>query len=158
MTLKSLREPVSRRSLLMLPLLAASPRLRAQSGPYVVPAGLAADGATLNTRAIQSAIEQCAAAGGGQVVLPPGRYLTGTLRLRDRVTLVLEGGAVLLGSTHLKDYPVLHDAIPSYTANYTERCLIRENGASDVAIRGAGAIDGSGSAFAGAYKVRPFPT
>jgi hypothetical protein len=65
MTLKSLREPVSRRSLLMLPLLAASPRLRAQSGPYVVPAGLAADGATLNTRAIQAAIEQCAAARSG---------------------------------------------------------------------------------------------
>jgi polygalacturonase len=154
--LKSLRVPVSRRSLLVLPVLAAAPRLAAQSGPYMAPAGVTGDGSTLNTRAIQAAIDQCAAAGGGQVALPPGRYLTGTLRLRDRVTLVLEGGAVLLGSTRLDDYPVLRDAIPSYTSNYTERSLIRADGVSDVAIRGAGAIDGNGPAFAGPYKVRPY--
>jgi hypothetical protein len=140
----------------MLPVLAASPRLRAQTGSSVLPTGAARDGVTLDTRAIQAAIDRCGAAGGGQVVLTSGRYLTGTLRLRDRVTLLLEGGTVLLGSTRLEDYPVLHDAVPSYTSTYTERCLIRADGVSDVAIRGAGVIDGNGTAFAGEYKVRPY--
>lgn len=148
--------PFSRRHLLMLPALAAAPRLAAQVGSSFTPSGAARDGVTLDTRAIQSAIDKCAAAGGGQVVLTPGRYLTGTLRLRDRVTLMLEGGAVLLGSTRLEDYPVLHDSIPSYTCNYTDRCLIRADAASDVAIRGAGTIDGNGTAFQGEYKVRPY--
>jgi polygalacturonase len=142
--------------LFLLPVLAAAPRLRAQTGSTVIPSGVARDGVTLDTRAIQEAIDRCGAAGGGQVLLSPGRYLTGTLRLRDRVTLQLEGGAVLLGSPRLEDYLVLHDAIPSYTSVYTERCLIRADGVSDVAIRGAGTIDGNGTAFAGEYKIRPY--
>jgi polygalacturonase len=152
----SFRTPVTRRSLLFLPVLAAAPRLAAQTSPYTTPTGLVGDGVTLNTQALQAAIDRCAAAGGGQLLLGPGRYLTGTLRLRDRVTLVLDAGAVLLGSTRLEDYPVLHDAIPSYTSTYTDRCLIRADGATDVAIRGAGVIDGNGTAFAGEYKVRPY--
>ena len=118
--------------------------------------GAAGDGVTLDTHAIQAAIDRCGATGGGAVVLPPGRYLTGTLRLRDRVTLSLEAGSVLLGSMRLEDYPVLRDAVPSYTSNYTERCLIRADGASDIAIRGAGTIDGNGAAFTGKDKLRPF--
>lgn len=161
MTLDSFRSPqgsqFSRRRLLLLPAFtAAAPRLFAQTGSSVTPTGAARDGVTLDTGAIQSAIDRCGAAGGGEVVLPPGRYLTGTLRLRDRVTLVVEGGAVLLGSPRLDDYPVLHDAIPTYTSNYTERCLIRADGATDIGIRGAGTIDGNGAAFTGEYKLRPY--
>ncbi|HUV97139.1 MAG TPA: glycoside hydrolase family 28 protein [Acidobacteriaceae bacterium] len=160
MTLKSLGTQagwlVSRRSLFMLPALAAAPQLGAQSRSNFLPTGLTGDGVTLDTHAIQAAIDRCTAAGGGSVVLPAGRYLTGTLRLRDHVTLVLEAGAVLLGSTRLEDYPILHDAISSFTSTYTDRCLIRADGASDIAITGAGTIDGNGTAFAGKYKVRPF--
>jgi polygalacturonase len=112
---------VSRRSFFMLPVLAAAPHLAAQSGSNWKLTGAVGDGETLATNAIQMVIDHCAAAGGGTVVLPPGRYLTGTLRLRDRVTLVLEAGAVLLGSMRLEDYPVLQDTIASYTSNYTER-------------------------------------
>jgi polygalacturonase len=110
----------------------------------------------LDTRAIQSAIDQCGASGGGPVLVPPGRYLTGTLRLRDRVTLELEGGAEILGSPRLEDYPVVQDSVRSYTYNYTERCLIRADGVTDCGIRGAGVINGNGAAFAGAYTVRPY--
>lgn len=140
----------------MLPALAAAPHRLAQNASSLLPTALAGDGVTLNTRAIQAAIDGCAAAGGGTVLLPPGRFLTGTLHLREHVTLRLEPGAVLLGSKRLEDYPVLHDAVSSYTSNYTERSLIRADGAAGIAITGAGAIDGNGPAFAGPYKVRPY--
>ncbi|MEO6830092.1 MAG: glycosyl hydrolase family 28 protein, partial [Acidobacteriaceae bacterium] len=147
---------VSRRSLFMLPVLAAVPYLAGESKSHSVPTGVAGDGVTLDTRAIQAAIDRCAAAGGGVVLFPAGHYLIGTLHLRDHVTLMLEAGAVLLGSKHLEDYPILHDTIPSYTSAYTERCLIRADGVKDIAIKGAGTIDGNGAAFTGEYKVRPF--
>lgn len=147
---------VSRRSLFMLPAMAAAPNLGAQIASALLPAGLVGDGATLNTRAIQSAIDRCSTGGGGTVLLPAGRYLTGTLHLRDHVTLMLEPGAVLLGSKRLDDYPALHDAVSSYTSNYTDRCLVRADGATDIAITGRGTIDGNGPAFAGEYKVRPY--
>jgi hypothetical protein len=150
------RSQVSRRSLFMLPALAAAPHLDAQTTSGFAPAGAVGDGVTLDTRAIQAAIDRCAASGGGTVLLRAGRYLTGTLHLRDHVTLMLDSGAVLLGSKRLEDYPVLHDAIPTYTSNYTERCLIRADSAADIAITGAGTIDGNGTDFSGSYKVRPF--
>jgi polygalacturonase len=146
---------VSRRSLFMLPALAAAPHLHAQSASSRVPAALNGDGVTPNTSAIQAAIDGCATAGGGTVLLPAGRFLTGTLHLRDHVTLMLEPGAVLLGSKRLEDYPVLHDSVVSYTSNYTERCLIRADNASNISITGAGTVDGSGAAFTGPYSVRP---
>lgn len=157
---------VSRRSLFMLPALAVVPNLRAQSRSDLIPTGAgdgmtlptgaAGDGVTLDTRAIQAAIDRCAAAGGGVVFFPPGRYLIGTLHLRDHVTLFLDAGVVLFGSQHLENYPILHDTISSYTSNYTERCLIRADGVSNITIRGAGTIDGNGAAFTGKYKDRPF--
>ena len=61
--------------------------------------GAVPDGISLNTAAIQKAIDAAAAAGGGQVVIPAGKFLTGTLRLRDNIDLHLEPGAVLLAST-----------------------------------------------------------
>jgi polygalacturonase len=148
--------PVSRRSMFMLPALAATPHLYAETGSGLIPTGITGDGVTLNTRPLQAAIDRCAAVGGGTVLLPAGHYLTGTLHLRSHVTLLLQAGAFLLGSKRLEDYPILHDAITSYTSNYTERCLIRADNAANIAITGAGAIDGNGIAFSGNYKVRPF--
>jgi polygalacturonase len=56
--------------------------------------GAIPNGKTLNTDAIQRAIDTCAEAGGGTVVFPPGRFLSGTLELRSYVDLFLEAGAV----------------------------------------------------------------
>ena len=55
------------------------------------------------TRVIQDAFDRCAASGGGRVILAPGMYVCGTLRLQDRVVLWLERGAVILGSENIED-------------------------------------------------------
>ncbi len=65
--------------------------------------GAIADGA-LCTAAIQRAIDACFLAGGGEVVIPKGKYLVGGLRLRSGVTLHLLENAVLMGSTNPEDY------------------------------------------------------
>jgi hypothetical protein len=73
--------------------------------------GAKADG-TLCTAAIQKAIDDCFLAGGGEVIIPAGTFLTGGLRLRSHVTLHLLENAVLLGSLSPEDYSVyLQDAI-----------------------------------------------
>jgi hypothetical protein len=118
--------------------------------------GAAGDGSRLETKALQAAIDACAAGGGGTVYFPPGRYLSGGLILKSHVHLYLESGATLLGSTNLEDYPITRPQIRSYTDNYTERSLIFGEGLEDVGLHGRGTIDGQGSAFKGPYKVRPY--
>ena len=66
--------------------------------------GAVGDGKRLNTTAIEKAIQACADRGGGRVLFPQGEYLTGTLELLSNVTLHLEEGAVIKGSTNLDDY------------------------------------------------------
>ncbi|NOZ56514.1 MAG: glycoside hydrolase family 28 protein [Calditrichaeota bacterium] len=118
--------------------------------------GAVGDGATLSTLAIQRAVDSCAARGGGTVVFPAGAYLTGTVVLRSHVTLQLEAGAKLLGSTNLRDYPLHVPAYRSYTDHYTVRSLLYAEKAENVAILGPGEIDGQGAAFSGPHKQRPY--
>ena len=118
--------------------------------------GAVGDGVRLDTAAIQKAIDACSAAGGGTLHFPAGRYLTGTIFLKSRVTLELEAGSVLLGSRKLADYPVTVPALRTYTDSYTDKSLIYAEKAEDIAIRGRGTIDGQGAAFEGPYKVRPY--
>ncbi|RZK44545.1 MAG: glycoside hydrolase family 28 protein, partial [Hymenobacter sp.] len=66
--------------------------------------GAVGDGKTMNTKALQKAID-AAAKKGGTVILAPGQYLTGSLFLKKGVTLHLDKGVTLLGSQDLKDYP-----------------------------------------------------
>src|SRR5438552_3826566 len=66
--------------------------------------GAKGDGVTLDTAAINKAIEACAQAGGGQVLFPAGRFLSGTVRLRSQVNLYLDAGARLIGTTNLDEY------------------------------------------------------
>jgi polygalacturonase len=118
--------------------------------------GAKSDGQTLCTQAIQAAIDKCAADDGGTVYLPPGRFLSGTILLKSGVTLRLDNGCTLLGSTSLNDYPPTVAALRSYTDNYTDKCLIYGEKLQRVAITGRGVIDGQGAAFKGPYKVRPY--
>lgn len=118
--------------------------------------GAAGDGVTMDTAAIQKAIDSCAEAGGGAVYFPAGRFLSGGLILRDNVHLYLSAGAVLLGSRRLEDFPVTRPLIRSYTDNYTERSLIFGEGLINIGIHGEGMIDGQGAAYEGPYKVRPY--
>src|SRR5512140_907760 len=63
--------------------------------------GAVGDGVTLDTAAINRAVDACAQSGGGEVLLPAGRFLSGTIHLRSHVTLVLSPGARLIGTTNL---------------------------------------------------------
>ena len=109
--------------------------------------GAVGDGQTVNTKAIQAAIDACAQGGGGSVVFPAGRYVSGTVFLKDNVRLELASGAVLLGSTNLTDYPITRCEFPSRTDAYTARALIWGEGLRNVGIGGPGTIDGQGAAF-----------
>jgi hypothetical protein len=66
--------------------------------------GAIGNGETLNTDAIQELIDKACEDGGGVVYFPPRDYLTGTIQLRDNVTLYLEAGATIWGSKDRKDY------------------------------------------------------
>ena len=67
--------------------------------------GAVNDGTTLNTSVIQSAIDSCSNNGGGIVLLSGGgKYMSGTLYLKDHVTLRIEKGTTLLGSPDIHDY------------------------------------------------------
>ncbi len=68
--------------------------------------GAIGDGQTKDTSALQRALDRCAVLGGGEVQVPAGNYLTGTLRIRSKTRLHLQAGAVLLGSPDLSDYPL----------------------------------------------------
>ncbi len=95
--------------------------------------GAKGDGTTMNTVAIQSAIDAANKAGGGIVTLPAGEYLSGSLQLKSHVELRLDRGAVLLGSSSRADYTHGHWA-----------ALLEADGQEDVKVSGQGTIDGQG--------------
>jgi polygalacturonase len=106
--------------------------------------------------AIQAAIDTCAEAGGGTVLVPAGRYVTGTLQLRSAVTLHLDNGSRLVGSKHLEDYPEVAAGFTDAVGQRRNRCLLYANGCTSIAVTGQGVIDGSGAAFARDLQDRPF--
>lgn len=93
--------------------------------------GAIGDGLTLNTSAIQMAIDSCNATGGGEVLVPSGTYLSGTIYLRSNVEFRLTRGAVILGShNNPQDYPKV-------------RSLIVADSIENAGISGEGIIDGN---------------
>ncbi len=129
--------------------------------------GAIPDGKSLSTRAIQSAIDDCAQKGGGVVEFPAGRFVSGTFYMKSFVTLHLASGAILAGSKNLDDYPVTISKIRSYTDNYTCRSLIYGENTEHTGITGDGVIDGNGGSFQvsgervrkdlfESYKARPY--
>jgi hypothetical protein len=118
--------------------------------------GAAADGKQLDTRSIQAAIDKCATAGGGTVLLSAGVYLSGTIYLKNHVTLHLEAGATLLGSTNINHYPHNIPAIRSYTDHYVKQSLIAGENLRHIGITGHGLIDGQGRSFKKKDRSRPY--
>jgi hypothetical protein len=107
--------------------------------------GAQGDGKTLDTAAINRAIEACAAADGGQVRFSPGRYLSGTVRVRSHITFLLEAGAVLIGTSDLTQYqsPSLPAFMPEARWGRWHCGLILGEDVEDVTITGQGMIDGN---------------
>lgn len=92
------------------------------------------------TKMLQKAIDACAESGGGTVYLPPGEYLSGTIRLKDKVTLQLEKGATLFASRDTADYQVPYNI---YKGNNPHQpVLIYAENVSNISIVGEGTIDG----------------
>lgn len=111
--------------------------------------GAVGDGHTLNTRALQKAIDAAERSGGGVVVIPRGRFLTGSLLLGSHIELHLAAGAVLLGSTDPYDYPYMAEVLnhTPHDARYAGGLLQARN-ATSVTVSGPGTIDGQGRALA----------
>ena len=117
--------------------------------------GAVGDGVTLNTEAIQQAIDRCAAEGGGRVVIPPGTYLSGTLVMKSRVELHVDRGATLLGSTDISDYPEMEVEYRFYGEEWVQQSLIFGEGLEEVALTGQGTIDGQGGSFQAETRKKP---
>jgi len=104
----------------------------------------AGDGRTLNTAAIQTAIDTCNADGGGTVVIAQGAYITGTIHLKSHVNLHIDAGATLLGSADIADYPDDTHKQMYKNERHMDRCLIFARDAHGISITGTGTIDGQG--------------
>jgi polygalacturonase len=101
--------------------------------------GAHADGVAKDTRALQRAIEACAAGGGGTVRLASGTFLIGPIILRSHIRLEIEPGATLVGSQDKEDYPETQELREAAV-----QPLIQATGAEDITITGGGTIDGAG--------------
>lgn len=103
--------------------------------------GALGNGNNQDTRAVQEAIDRCAANSGGIVYFPPGTYTLGTLYLKSYITLKIERGAVLQGSKNIADFQVLPE--DSYVRRTSSRsAFLYCSGMHDISIIGDGVIDG----------------
>lgn len=121
-------------------------RKQAMTDYNILNYGVKADGATNNRKAIQKAIDECTANGGGRVVVPSGKFLSGTLVLKSNVELYLESGAVLIGSIHQED---LIDFAKEFNDDNKDigwegGCFLCAFHEENISITGQGAIYGQG--------------
>lgn len=117
---------------------------------YITDYGALSGKDNLNTKAIQSAIDACAASGGGKVIISDGIYMTGTLILKSNVNLHIEESGVLLGSPDCADYPERDNVKHVDSAKlprYRNSCLIFAEDCENISITGMGKIDCNGHNF-----------
>src|ERR1035438_6546813 len=105
--------------------------------------GAKVDGTTLDSAAINAAIDRAQDQGGGMVYLSPGVYLCGTVVLKSNVTLYLEAGAVILGSKDIHQY----QPQPGLNSGSQSRHLIFALDAENATLCGPGLVDGQGPSF-----------
>lgn len=103
--------------------------------------GAKGDGQAKDTVAVQKALDACASAGGGVVIVPSGNYLMGSVVISSNTTLQLERGANLSGSPDIADYPVVR---VRWEGEFSQghRALISSEKADNITITGPGSIIG----------------
>jgi len=106
--------------------------------------GVLGNGTSLQTKALQHLIDQCAERGGGCLYFPPGIYLTGSLFLRSHIRLYLENGCVIKASGDRGDYEALP---PPHRCEGRDTALLCAIDAVGISIDGDGVFDGSHEAF-----------
>ena len=108
---------------------------------FVTAYGAVGDGITSDTKAVQATIDACGAAGGGKVIIEPGHtHLIGTIHLRSKVELVVKRGGKILLSGVREDFEETRFSGP-------QRFGIMADSVEDVAISGAGEINGNDEAW-----------
>lgn len=105
--------------------------------------GAKGDGTTLDSAAVQAAIDACHKDKGGTVMVPAGDFLVGTIEMKSNVTLHISAQGRLLGSPRREDY-VAGKGVPSGNGNVV---LLYAVNAENITIEGRGTLDGAGAAF-----------
>ncbi len=122
--------------------------------------GAKGDKTTVDTAAVQAAIDACSGDGGGTVLVPAGIFTIGTVELKSNVTLHIAASGTLLGSGDGKQYHAV-DAIPlrgDTTLNDGNWALLFAVNAKNVTVEGPGTIDGQGAQFHSAVRGTPPPS
>jgi polygalacturonase len=105
--------------------------------------GAVSDTLTVNTKAIQAAIDQCAAKGGGKVIFQKGVYVTGSIFLKSNVHLQIDNGVLILGSQSFSDYPEIQTRIAGIETSWPA-ALINVIEAKNAAVTGNGIVNARG--------------
>ena len=114
--------------------------------------GAVADGQTLCTTAFSKAIEACSAVGGGKVVVTPGLYLTGPIKLESNINLEVQRGALIIFTTDHSQYPMIPSSKGS--SNIVAASPIYGYDLNNIAITGEGIIDGAGESWRPVKKIK----
>lgn len=113
--------------------------------------GAIGDGVRMNTEAFRKAIQDCQRAGGGRVVVPTGKYLTGPIELISHMALIVEPGATVQASGKFADFGIPEPFPQTQEEMNRSRSqmkpLISGADLTDVAILGGGVIDGQGAGW-----------
>jgi polygalacturonase len=105
--------------------------------------GAVSDTNKVSTKAIQKAIDECSAKGGGIVTFDKGTYVTGSLFLKKNVHLRIDKDVLLLGSQDFADYPEIDTRIAGIEMKWPA-ALINVIGQENVAITGDGVVNARG--------------
>jgi len=112
----------------------------------IIKYGAVADGMTLNTKAINNAIDACNKKGGGVVLVPPGLWATGPIVLKSGVNLHIDRAAILQFTADKDQYPIVTG---NWEGHPAARCQspISATDADNIAITGGGIVDGNGDSW-----------
>jgi len=105
--------------------------------------GAIADGMTLNSVAINKAIDECAKEGGGTVLIPRGSFVTGPIIMKSNINLHLDKGALVIFSPDFNQYPLVTSSFEGVDAARCQSPVVAEN-LENIAITGPGIMNGNG--------------
>jgi polygalacturonase len=118
--------------------------------------GSKGDGITKDTAAFQKALDTCAVSGGGEVLVPSGKYLIGSIQIGNRTVIRLEKDSILMGSPDLNDYPIM-DIRWEGRWQQGHRALIYSANVDHTGIIGPGRIEGNRAVAFGKENRRGAP-